>query len=259
MTLILTEISEFGIAMAADTAISIPTLSPANRTYFWRVYYGATKLRPIPKLRAGISYWGQQRIGYRDDMDTDVWLLNFIRSNENRYATLDDFAILLQNELRQNVSEITDEEDLRYGTIGFHLAGYVEREGQRLPAFYHIHNGQSERFQNINPRIVNANLDFPPQPSPTRPYITRNGDFQTVYAPFFEIMNALLNHLESTGVQIPPPSLQGRAEFLAFQIRAVRDLYRLSNLLPHIGGEIVTLTISPQGIQSYWNPLSTTL
>lgn len=254
--------------MAADSAISVPTMLPVERQYIYRVYYGATKLRPIPRLQAGISHWGQFRIR---DMDTDVWILDFIRRNEDHYNSLEEFAFLLRDELRRNIERITNQEDLRWGTIGFHVAGFVDFEGEMTPTFWHIHNGQSEEYQDIDSTIVNANNDLPPdrvigvldevtrrgnEAWPT----VRNGDIQTLYIPFFGAIRPLLDFLRSQDVQIPTQTLQGRVEFLAFQIRTIRDLYRLSReLLPHIGGEMVTLTISSEGIQNYWNPSNTTL
>lgn len=135
MTLILTELSRYGIAMAADSALTVPTLLPVERQYINRVYFGATKLRPIPKLKAGISFWGQGQIR---GVDTDVWLLDFIHRNENRYNTLRQFALLLRNQLRQEIGRMqdTDAESLRWGKIGFHLAGYVKYNGTKVPTFW---------------------------------------------------------------------------------------------------------------------------
>ena len=160
MTLIITELSRYGIAMVADSAITMNIILPETRTIGHRVYFGATKLRPIPRLRAGISFWGQGQIG---DIDTDVWLLNFIHRNEDTCTNLEEFAFLLQDELRESVNEITNPEELRYGNLGFHLAGYTDYEGNLWPNFWHIHNGQSEVFSSINPRIINANQE------PTKP------------------------------------------------------------------------------------------
>jgi hypothetical protein len=56
---------------------------------------------------------------------------------------------------------------------------------------------------------------------------------------------------EGLGIIIPHSQLlTDRAEYLVFQIRIVSDLYRMSNLVPGIGGAINYLTISPMGIHS---------
>jgi len=85
MTLVLTELSLLGIAMAADSAVTTPSLTPNRQRIFPRVLIGVTKLFPIHKLQAGVCAWG---LGQISAIDTDVWLKNFIVSNEDRYSAL---------------------------------------------------------------------------------------------------------------------------------------------------------------------------
>src|SRR4051794_9688353 len=68
MTLILTEISCHGIAMAADSAVTeIYTATGAAVA----TPNAARKLQPVPHLRAGLSCWGMGEI---EDIPTDQWL-----------------------------------------------------------------------------------------------------------------------------------------------------------------------------------------
>jgi hypothetical protein len=169
-----------------------------------------------------------------------------------------DFATLLQNELRLHIAPINVRND-PLGTIGFHLAGFVNYRGNPTPTFYHIHNGKrqalSARGITVNPAIINANHDLPPsmaQPilSTGVPYLTRNGDF-TVYAALFQHLNRFLQNLSRyRNLTIPHSrNLRERAEWLRFQIATMSELYRLSNLhLPTIGGKIDTLLITPNGV-----------
>jgi hypothetical protein len=53
LTLILTEISVFGIAMAADSAVTEEVVTP-NGTREYRVLTGVHKLQVIKKLKAGM-------------------------------------------------------------------------------------------------------------------------------------------------------------------------------------------------------------
>jgi hypothetical protein len=73
MTLILTEIGQNGIAMAADSTV----VSQASGRVTVR-HNIAQKLQPILYLDAGISCWGKGRIS---GTPTDQWLTNFINSN----------------------------------------------------------------------------------------------------------------------------------------------------------------------------------
>ena len=244
MTLILTEITEFGIAMAADSAVT--TSYNLGRHSGHRVLAGVRKLQPVHYLNAGISCWGVGEIG---GLDTDIWLENFIKANEHIHK-LNDFAMLLQNELRRVLGMIEQ------NTAGFHLAGFVEKEGRKMPTFFHVHNGPSQYpsiAAQIDSALFNANQDMPPEDCPPGYFkITRNGDFQ-LYAELFGAVESFFNtRVRPLGIEIPSPLTLGSiAEYLRFQIKTVSEIYKLSNLVPSIGGPVTTLTISDQGIMSY--------
>jgi hypothetical protein len=254
MTLVLTEISRLGIAMAADSAVTETLKAPDGNTVY-RVLTGVHKLQVIDKLSCGISVWGDGQIGR---VSTDIWLKSFIDDQEPNYDSIQEFAVLLQDELRRDVPRI-DVRESPLGTLGFHLAGYVNYEGKRMPTFYHIHNGRSESMQSrgieIDPAKVNANNDFPPDAvqkmmSRGLAILVRNGDFQ-IYAALFKHLDSFLRELSESGDLRVPDSrnLMDRAEWLRFQIRTISELYRLSDRhLPSIGGEIGIITISPSGV-----------
>jgi len=254
MTLILTDISNLGIAMAADSAVTQKIVKP-NGSITYRVLTGVRKLQVIDKLNAGISVWGQGTI---KNTSTDIWLQDFIDSQKGNYNSLSDFALLLQNELRLRIAPINIRKD-RLGTIGFHLAGFVDYLGKLMPTFYHIHNGMSQALSargiTINAAIVNANHDLPPNLvqkilSMGVECIIRNGDF-AIYAALFQYLQKFLKTLSKYHKLTIPHSrnLMERAEWLSFQIRTMSELYKLSNLhLPTIGGRINTLLITPSGV-----------
>lgn len=268
MTLILTWLFPFGIIMGADSAITYNTyITEPDGRQRERILTGGTKILRIPKIKAGISYWGDAII---DDKTTDVWLSDFIFSHKEDYNSISDFANLLQNELRELVEELTEpegSEEYRYGKRGFHLAGYVEHEGRQVPTFYHIHNGQSETAQGINPRIINANYDLPPErvaelfSHSAYPYV-RNGDF-LLYTKIFDNLRrafgdfgTALRQAYNSPFHFPDPSkfsdnIEAFSEFVRFWIRLVRDVYALSNVPETIGGEISVLSISPNGETRY--------
>ncbi len=259
MTLLLTELTPFGIVMAADSA-QTQEVTNSDRSVTYRVLTGVVKLQVIPKLRAGISMWGLGWIPVLGMPPTDVWLKNFIANQSEHYNTIAEFATLLQDELRQCIApiDIGDANNV-LGTIGFHLAGYVDYDGHPSPTLYHIHNGVStalaSRNIEIDPTIVNANHDLPPnivQEGFARGegFLHRNGDW-TTYAQFFNHVGTFLDGLsEQRGIRIPDSrNLKERAEWLRFQIRTMSELYRLSNFhLPKIGGKIDTVLITPNNI-----------
>jgi len=264
MTLVLTWLFPFGICMGADSAISYNSFitEPSGRKRR-RVLTGGMKILQIPKIKAGISYWGEGNIG---SDTTDVWLSNFIFSNRDRYNSIHDLAVLLQNELRELVPVLTEPEGsfgYRYGKRGFHLAGFVEHKGKSIPTFYHIHNGQSETTAGINPQVINANHDLPPEEvlkyfsKSEYPYV-RNGEFFSYIVLFDNLRKAFMrleDLLKKVGgmpfifpdiTKFSDPS-EAYSEFVRFWIRLVRDVYALSNLPEIIGGEISVLSILPTG------------
>ena len=218
------------------------------------------KVFQIPKIHAGISYWGEATIG---GQTTDQWISAFVQSAQ--YSTIDDFAVLLQNELRNLVPALTDPEGsrrYRYGRRVFHLAGFVEHKGELVPTFYHIHNGQSETNLGIDPRIINANHDFPPERVMDHflkdeiPHIC-NWDFfqyRDLFSSIFSVFNNWRERLSIDGQpfifpdpQKFPDTLTAYAEFVRFWIRLVRDIYALSNYPEIIGGDVRVLSIKPNG------------
>ena len=116
-------------------------------------------------------------------------------------------------------------------------------------------------------RELRVHEDHPPQTytDDNFPIPTRNGDF-SIFAILYDQLNPILNNIQnSTGFRFPfPSSLAARGECLRFWINIARELYRLSNarlrVLPQpatagdagIGGPISVLTISSDGIQSFY-------
>lgn len=271
MTLIITELSFFGIAMAADTAETVSSMTTRGSAED-RAFFGLTKLLPINSLNAGISYWGWAKMPPQDENGVwmDWWLRNFLVENRSNYNTISDLADILEKELRKRVPPLTDTEFkiFPHGMGGIHIAGYIDHEGKGVPCFWHIPNGLSQALpsKKIDPKIVNANYDCPPgsylnYEKKDMLYRTRNGDIEP-YARFLDrYFRDYLDELNrEMNIVIPLPTLEFRAELLRTEIRFISSLYSIGGLrdrgtlrqLPRgIGGEVTTLTINNYGIQSY--------
>ena len=268
MTLILTELSYFGVAMAADSALTQELRKP-DGTLGDKVYYGAKKLFTVPKLMAGIAYWGwgdipQPGAGWSNPQKlerTELWLPHFLEKNKERYNSISALAQLLENELRKRIPEIDAQMEPR-GDGGIHLAGY-ESQGERLiPTFWHIHNGKSTALpsKRLNPAIVNANNDIPPEKGTLIAEkmglaIIRNGDIEpyiAIWELLFKPRSPFSRIVRNMDLTFPyTESLAERAKLLKFQIQTVAGLYRFSKEGGGIGGAVTTLTISPEGIITY--------
>ncbi len=248
MTLILTELTRHGIAMAADSTLTeVDDVTGVSQA----IANATQKLHQVPHLSAGVSLWGSGEVG---GQFTDQWVADFIQSSSS-FSSIGEFASELADRLNAVVGPNVDGD----AHLGFHVAGFVEHDGVPTPTFYHVHDGPSTSLERrgikIDPNRFNANHDVPPNLAQRAidagSYMTRNGDFR-LYVLMFNELGRFFNKLRHRGIVIPNSNnLIDRAEYLVFQIRTVAEVYRLSNLAPGIGGAIQYLTITPAGIQTY--------
>lgn len=238
MTLIITELSELGIAMVADSAITFHEETPSGVT-LTRLFTGVRKLQFIRHLHAGISYWGNSQLpGPATLITTDVWLFDFIQRHRT-IKSIHDFAEQLAEELQEVVGDIKE-------PLGFHLAGYIVQEGKILPTFYHVRNVDgpygSYEYHDFIP-----GQDVPPQDMKGKLHRTRNGDFGP-YAVLSQAVEGVLPVIKtSIGLEIPYPSLPGRIAYLEAWVRFIADLCASSQILPTIAGTVASLGIAPDG------------
>src|SRR5258706_2019567 len=244
MTLIITELSKFGIVMVADSAVTFTEILP-DGSQFHHVLNGAQKLQAIPYLKAGISVWGLGSIPTQNgNLSTDVWINDFI-SRHSQVSALSDFADRLAQELQESLGE-------EQVSVGFHLAGFVEVENQNLPTFYHVRNVDGT-FANYEFHEFIVGQDFPPRElADNESYITRNGDYGTYAVLATAVHNALPIIQRGVGLNIPHQSLQGRIAYHSAWIKFVSELYASSGLLRTIGGSISALGIYPDGQIIYY-------
>ena len=272
MTLIITELSPLGITMAADTAQTMECLNTLGRTED-RAFSGLTKILPVMKLQAGLSYWGWAMMppNSKNGPWTDWWLRSFIANNEGNFESIGDLAALLEKELRKIVPPLKDDELklMPFGNGGVHLAGYTDIKDKRVPCFWHIHNGLSQALpdKKINPKIENANFDIPPEKylefeKGGATVVIRNGDIEA-YATLFEkyLKQYFLEARKEMDIVIPLPTIVHRSEFWRAQIRFISELYGCSGVVSgstikqmsrDIGEEVTVLIITKDGIRSYY-------
>jgi len=262
MTLILTELTPAGIAMAADSAIT----KMHNGKIIEIDQQGMAKILRVPKIRAAISFWGM--IGAVTKSPFDQWLQDII--NAENYNGLESFADILAGALNDscNGNPLQDGEE-----VGIHVAGYAPWEDNKIrPFFYHIHNGHgqfiSEHETDKDGRIIAVHTkwvsdprklfekhqDFPSLKKSLDEntknlqtgYITRNGAF-FIYAVLARKMQEALNYINlMPDVSIPrdPTNLASRKGFLHIILEMIIKLYRCSNQSKIIGGTVTSLGIA---------------
>lgn len=265
MTLVLTELSEVGIAMAADSAIT-----KVSRGKIVEIdQQGWCKLLRVPSITAAISYWGM--IGAVTQMQFDIWLQRII--NAERYTDLASFADCLADALNDACQgkPLADGQE-----VGIHAAGYSQwSDGERRPVFFHVHNGhgttsiqhETDRLGNVvavhpkwisDPRkLFEKHQDFPIESRSLEEnlailhsgYITRNGDY-FLYAVIWHHMQQALQYINLIpGASIPrdPTRLSSRKGFLHTMLETMVRLYRCSNQSEVIGDTVTSLGIGPEG------------
>ena len=136
MTLVITEVSKVGIAMAADSAISYGFDTQGRPIERQQKHW--EKLVRVPAIKAAVSYWGV--IG-RVHRQFNLWLKRVIddgwqRGNYNDLETFADYLADVMNKACGGKPLSKDE------YVGIHVAGYSNwSDGEKRPVFYHVHNG----------------------------------------------------------------------------------------------------------------------
>ena len=128
MTLIVSDVTKFGIVMLADSAVtqrwSQPIVLPSGKELTHAVRIGAQKIVPLEPINAAISIWGFGTVqSSPGDNETRIPVDLFIR----------DFAELVRagTSLERVGNQLADAVNSRIVVGkeegGFHLAGYVNQ------------------------------------------------------------------------------------------------------------------------------------
>jgi hypothetical protein len=267
MTLILTELSQAGIAMAADSAIS----KWSNGKLRTQDQQSWEKLLRVPRIKAGISYWGSIGLISKNERFDD-WLKR--RIEDRSYTDLRSFADYLAEEMNQAVNNkpLANKHE-----VGIHVAGFERgQDGVSRPSFYHIHNGHSSVRPEVEtitvggqtvisktrlvwevpPReLFTRHNDFSPESQSTGQlqgdvsYLTTNGDYATFHIIFEHLKPLLqmLNTLPDFSIPRRPNELGPKLGLLKTLVEITINLYKCSSAPKIIGGKVSTLGIRPDG------------
>jgi hypothetical protein len=263
MSLVLTELTNAGIAMAADSAISMRNqggLVERNRQQW-------SKLLRVPSIWAAVSYWGV--IGAVTPSRFDHWLQRVIDSGH--YTDLNTFADVLVEAL----NNACHGRPLANGNeVGIHVAGYYPwADGVGRPFFFHVHNGhaiirinhETDNMRNliaVHPRwdadprsLFEKHQDFPALDKTIEQnlealrigYITRNGDyfFYSVIADYLYQAFLYLNLIPEFSIPRDPLSLSSRKGFIHTIMEIMIRFYGCSTRGEIIGRPVSSLGIGP--------------
>lgn len=263
MTLIVSEVSKYGIAMAADSAITEeypPDWSMSSgKSAPPIVRIGAQKIIPIKVIKSAIAVWGFGAIGTESyhgaQIPIDQFLLDFVTSVKPR-ESLEDVG----NRLVDLVNQRIDVGNVRGG---FHIAGYTKEKGKRFPALYHMHTGHKPdgphgplKLYKDYPFGAGRSVEKWLNELNSTTFWLRNGAFQT-YAIFSEYLEDLMSRLKKETEFICPDisrfntPLEARGRYLKLQIQTLCEFYRLSNHLETIAMPVSWITINSKSIEHF--------
>lgn len=255
MTLILTEITGDGIIMVADKAITIVTQVQGDE-FHSRSFSGLNKIIYLDGHKIGASFWGWSNVEPFQKINGiffDTWLKLALKRCTYGIWTLRTLAMSLENELRQVIPEMTDEEleICPFGNGGVHLCGLDHYNENSTPSFWHIHNGKSKARpeQDINPKIVNAINEFPPSQFGSmalqdRSFLAHNGEIGP-YSLFLTKFSEFINNLITEEHIFPNhTSLISRGQFWKAQVQFISEIYGLSTFWSNQGFESLPRSIS---------------
>jgi hypothetical protein len=236
MTLVLTDVSPWGIVMGADTALTI------TRGGEEIVRTGAHKLHPIDLLDGGLSFWGLAEIESRP---TELWIEDFLRVEDRSLEAL-------ATRLCETLGSMRPFGEL----MGFHLAGYSELDDRPAPEVFHVHNAspdypgvlESTEFhveRSLSPLHWKGIVESYNGTHQVPQWEMRNGDW-AFYAQWIVAMEEMLEvNFRRQGINIPAPDIAAREEYVRFKIKTIADLYRMSDSPSYVAEPIDTLIISP--------------
>jgi hypothetical protein len=269
VTLLLTECSASGVAMAADSAITM--IDAKGRVVEvdkreWR------KVLRAPKIIAAVGYWGViGKIHQKGRFDD--WLRRIM--GQPTYSDLPSLAATLADALNNACGS----KPLADGdSAGLHVAGFHPwDDGKCRPFFFHVHNGpgyvriqeikqplpQGERLIEVRPQLVTGprdlfklHQDFPREDASLQQnlemleggYITRNGDF-FYYSVVWDALQRSFNYLNLIPeFSIPRDrSLGARLGLLHAALETTVRVYRCSNQSKIVGGKVTSEAIGPNG------------
>ena len=265
MTLLLTELSDCGIIMGSDSAISYMKHGEIEKVD----EVGWQKVIKFHHPRSLIGYWGAvgEITGKRR---FDKWIDMILKGVEfESSAELADF-IAKQLNIAAGQEPIAN-------CLGIHVASYgLWPDVNNRPMFFHVNNGDGQyritthRNPNTNcilcvekewvaglRRLFESNQDFPSQKRTIEqnlralkePYITRNGHFFTYLVFWQQISEAMKFTNLVPGLCIPksPHELGPRRGLMNLVLKFMIDIQKLSSEWNIVGGKANCAALDEDG------------
>jgi hypothetical protein len=236
MTLVLTNVTEYGMVMAADDALAERVGGDA------RILFGATKLLAHYKCHCGFATWGAGGLPHGKPNSPPV-AMEFILKRFLR----DNLAIESIDELLERlVRRLNDHPESSYPAM-IDIAACVQTQASWNPVIYQLGNCDDAYVD--QPVIRPFAVRIVRRPEPYNPlkdtYPFANGVLNVGWwvDAQFDAMIAAGGVTEKAHL-VPGDSLEKRQAFLGSVARAISDVHVTMDLSRSIGPRVMTLGIS---------------
>ncbi|MFK7778413.1 MAG: hypothetical protein QM501_09950 [Gimesia sp.] len=258
MTLLLTHVSDFGVVMAADSAI---TWRNGTGKIICIDKKGWQKLFKVRSFRAGVSYWGL--IGAINPKFYEA--IKYFIEQESKYHDLKSLADYIASEMNSALKG-----EILTSPTGVHVAGYEKWEdGVRRPTFYHIHNGNGhyetsiennrldyEWIKEEEHKLFTVHKDIPhPRASLERNrfalsegHLTRNGAFY-IFSQFLKTQREvikILNKHEHISIPSRQNNICSQKGMIHMLLQNNINLYKVSNQHRVVGGKVTSIAFNDE-------------
>lgn len=260
MTFILTELSDFGIIMAADSS---ETRVGNGEESFQEV----NKIIYLPEFNIGISTWGNAII---ENKDINAWLrekIDEFKETKNGKSITNKYLEEVSKFLERKLNEAFPKGDY---VLGLHVAGYTysERHGECRPGVFHIHNHDIKNVREIRRCLTPEHREADPKKfvaEKTRPILEkndsihiRNGIYQE-FALFFPALQGLKETFRNTIMLAHEDMINTgdldlikiEAESIANWVRLMCNTFNEAGLFPYVGKRVMVLAIQEENHRKF--------
>lgn len=236
MTLVVSDISQHGIIMVGDSAVTYGSSTKAD----------AFKVQYAKAANVGFALWGNAGVDHRR---IDHWLADFIRDEVKTGDSVEDIGQRLVGSL----NAILEKSGHKWKDLvrGIHIAGY--REG--LPVLFHAHCGH----ENEPAHELRLYHDYPDDQkwseSRFRALLNygfihlRNG-YHPLFGPLFQKSLEYASQVRAAyNIQLPHPSLEGRFEFYKLLVKFVAGTLVASKIHPGVNDKLSAIAFDEKGMK----------
>jgi hypothetical protein len=244
MTLVVSTVSQRGITVVADCAVSRLSLDAPP------VVLPETAEKIIYSSAANIAFafWGKTFFGGTDYF---VWANDVVQKEVTAGTSLIDASDLLAERINEQLAPFASKlhgwGELRRGV---HVSGYVDG----LPCIYHVHTGASHdanhslRVHRDFPDVHGGGADAHRQSLLEGKRAQLFNGFHELFGTLGESFGPLRSRLEKDfGVKIPAPTLRGQLELDRTLVRLAGGLLRAADRAPQVSVEVSDVAFTADG------------